>query len=164
MKPGLFLFVFIAIGVIIAGSFGLQIMPNAVPPLPDSIAASALFVCPAESSVFGQIAQTIIPFQNQMVIVFFFVLMLIFAMYAWALYKNLLNDKFEAKEYATAWWLLKTLFWATVILTVLANTPNGLRSVKLQGIDGNFVLCEDNTPGARPVRASAVILHHKIRP
>ena len=170
MKPMLFLSVMLVITIVIMASFGLSLgealnLPAApIYDLPDSVSANALYVCPTASSVFGEISQILVPVQRYLVIAFFFFLMLIFAFYAFALYQNLLADKFDAKQYQNAWFLAKTLFWATIIATILLRAPNSFRVVRLQGVEGNFVLCEDNTPGARPVRADAVILHSKIGP
>jgi len=164
MKSGLFLFIIIVIAVIVAGSFGLQLAPGPHYDLADSVAANALFVCPAQSETFDMAARSFASAQGTLVIIFFFVLMLVFALYAWGLYKNLLADKFDAKEYKNAWFLAKTLFWATIIVTILIRTPNYFRTVRVSGADGAFVLCDGNTPGAKPVRADAVAIGPKILP
>ena len=170
MKPTLFLSIMLVITIVIAASFGLSVgealnLPRApIYDLPDSVATNALYVCPTANSVLDEISQVLVPAQRYMVIAFFFFLMLIFAFYAFALYQNLLADKYEAKQYKNAWFLAKTLFWATVVATILLRTPNNFRTVQLQGADGHFVLCESSVPGARPVRADAVILHSKIVP
>lgn len=157
MKPGLFLSVLMLIAIIVASSFGLSLMPtDPLYDIPDSVAANALYVCPAADNIFSPVAKILIPMRGILVIVFFFFVMIMFAMYAWGLYKNLLSDKFNADEYKSAWFLLKTLFWATIIVSILLHTPNSFRAVHLRGINGDFILCDDNTPGARPVRANTV--------
>ena len=164
MKSGLLVSILIVIAVIVAGSFGLQLMPGPHYDLADSVAANALFVCPAQSEAFDMTAHTFATAQSTLVVIFFFVLMLVFALYAWGLYKNLLSDKFDAKEYKNAWFLAKTLFWATIVITILTRTPNYFRTVHVTGADGTFVLCDGNTPGAKPVQADAVTLAPKILP
>lgn len=77
-------------------------------------------------------------------------------MWSWALYQNLLKDKFVRDAYKTPWEFTKLLFWAVVIITMLTMTPNHFRTVHLDGASGDWILCDNNTPGARVVRADSV--------
>ena len=48
------------------------------------------------------------------------------------------------------------LFWAVVIIFMLMMTPNYFRSVHVNGVNRDYVLCEFGDDGARPVRADIV--------
>ena len=151
------------IAIVVAASFGLSIAPTApLYNLPDSVASAAIFVCPTKDPVFDEVARALSMFRPQMTVVFYFFLMLFAASLGWAFYQNLIKDKFEQKAYNNAVFLGKTLFWITLVATILMHAPNAFRAVGVRGADGKFVLCESNTPGARPVRASAVVPRSKI--
>jgi len=145
------------IAIIVASSFGLHIFPTApIHNLPDSALNIALFVCPEANETFDLIAQQLSYIQGSLTIVFFFVFMIWIAMLGWALYQNLLQDKFVEKNWQSIMFLGKTLFWITIIITLLMHSPNHFRRVNLRGATGDFVLCESNNPASRPVRAEAV--------
>jgi hypothetical protein len=157
MNPKFLLLIFAIIAIIVASSFGLHILPIApIHNLPDSVVVSALYVCPAASETFDIIAAQLSYIRNSLTIIFFFVLMIWVAMIGWSLYQNLLKDKFEEKSWQNIIFLGKILFWMTIVITILMHSPNHYRRVSLRGATGEFVLCESNNPGARPVRAVAV--------
>jgi hypothetical protein len=163
MKPTTLLSALAVIAIIIAASFGLSITPTApIHNLPESAQGIALFVCPAADSVFDEISHGLMMFRNQLMMVFFFFFIFFLAALGWAVYQNLIKDKFEKAPYNFPFFLGKTLFWITIIVTILMHSPNSFRTVGVTGAPGKFVLCQSNTPGSRPVRASAIIVHSKI--
>ncbi|MDR0967472.1 MAG: hypothetical protein LBL75_01405, partial [Rickettsiales bacterium] len=86
------------IAIIVASSFGLHIYPIIpIHALPDSVADSALYVCPLASETFDEIAKQLSLIHNSLLIIFSFVFMLWIAMILWSLYQNLLKDKFNEK-------------------------------------------------------------------
>ncbi|MCL1902458.1 MAG: hypothetical protein FWG18_02400 [Alphaproteobacteria bacterium] len=148
-------------GIVPADWVGIQLASHN---LPDSVRDSALFVCPAASNVFDEISRGLLPFRTQFTMVFFFFFMLLLATTGWAVYQNLVKDKFEQKAYDFPFFLGKALLWTTLIVTILMHAPNSFRAVGISGAPGKFVLCESTTPGSRPVRATAVISRSKIIP
>lgn len=157
MNPGFLFSVLAIIAIIVASSFGLHIFPTApIHILPDSVADAALFVCPAASETFDEIARQLSYARNSLTIVFFFVFMIWLAMIGWSFYQNLLKDKFDEKSWQSIIFLGKTLFWMTIIITILMHSPNHYRKITLRGANGDFVLCESNDPASRPVHSAAV--------
>lgn len=161
MNPGFVFSIIAIIAIIVASSFGLHIFPTApVHILPDSVTGHALFVCPAANSTFDEIAKQLSFIRNSLTVVFFFIFMIWLSMIGWAMYQNLLKDKFEEKSWQSIIFLGKILFWMTLIITILIHAPNHYRNVKLRGADGEFVLCESNNPASLPVHSQAVGLEH----
>ncbi len=157
MNSGFLFSVLAIIAIIATSSFGIHLFPIApIHILPDSVAEQALFVCPAAQSMFDEIAKQLAYLRNSLNVVFFFVFMLWIAMIGWSLYQNLLKDKFEEKSWQNITFLGKTLFWIVLIITILMHTPNHYRHVALDGVSGDFILCESNNPASRPVHSSAV--------
>jgi uncharacterized membrane protein (DUF485 family) len=157
MKPGLLFSVLGIIAIILASSFGMHILPVApIHNIPDSAANAVLYACPAADSTFDEIARQLSYIRNYLTIAFFFVFMLWFAMAGWAIYQNLLKDKFEEKSWKSIIFVAKILFWVTLVITILMHSPNQYRRVSVRGETGNFVLCESNDPASRPHQAEAV--------
>ena len=73
-------------------------------------------------------------------------------LWMWALYQNLLKDKFNRDSFKKPWMFTKFLFWAIVIMTVLMKTPDYFRAIEIDGARGQYVLCESSTPGAKIVK------------
>jgi len=166
MKPIMLISALGIIAIIIAASFGLAVdttTPNLLLKLPESVRGSALFVCPAADPIFDETASALSMFRTQLMMIFFFFFILLVASTGWAFYQNLIKDKFEKDRYDFPFFLGKSLFWVTIIVTILLHSPNGFRTVGVRGADGKFVLCQSNTPGARPVRSDMVIVHSKVR-
>ncbi|MDR1360983.1 MAG: hypothetical protein LBJ18_01585 [Rickettsiales bacterium] len=157
MRPTfLFSIVFIA-AIIMAASFGLHIQSlDPLYNLPPDVAANALYVCPAANPAFDNVSKGLLPFLNQINMVFFFALILLVFAWCWALYQNLLKDEFKADKFKQPWWWTKAIFWVFAIVLILVWTPNNYRNVHIVGAEGNWILCDDNTPGALPVKASSV--------
>lgn len=142
--------------IVMAALFGIHFGPDTVVSVPASAAGNALYVCPADSGSWATAARALVPFRRYIILGFFCCAMLLAFSWVWALYQNLLKDKFERNAYSNAWKGTKLLFWAVVIFVILSATPNHFRSVSVRGHGSNWVLCENNTPGARPVYANAV--------
>lgn len=143
--------------IILASSFGLHIMPiDPIYNLAAADAAGALYVCPAASGFWDAVSAGLRPATLYINMFFFFAVMLLAFAWSWSLYQNLLKDKFEQGAFKTPWYWTKVVFWLGVIIMLLVWTPNHFRGVHITGVEGNWVLCENNTPGSLPVRASAV--------
>lgn len=156
MKP-LMLFAIVAlVSIIIVTSFDLQLAPNAAIMLSPETAADALYICPTTSAFWDGFASALSYFKQYMIIILFFVVMLLAFSWGWALYQNLLNDSFKRESFQTPWQMTKFTFWVSVIALLFVMTPNHFRSVTVDGLSGQYVLCESDTPGARAVRADAV--------
>ncbi|MCL2338718.1 MAG: hypothetical protein FWC51_02060 [Proteobacteria bacterium] len=162
MKPFAIFSVLFFIAIVVAGSFGLAIAPHPPIVLPDGATPIALFVCPAASNVFDPIARGLGMYRNQLMIAFFFFFILLIMSAGWAFYQNLISDKFDAQKYEFTFFLAKALFWVTVVVTILLHTPNGFRTVGIAGAPGDYVFCQSDTPGARAVKESAIILHSRV--
>jgi hypothetical protein len=157
MKPTMLFAIVLTTAIILASSFGLHVMPiDPIYKLSQDVAAGALFVCPSESSTWDSIARAIRPGILYINIMFFFALMMLVFNWGWALYQNLLKDSFKQDAFKNVWGFTKVLFWAMVIVSILNWTPNHYKSVHIDGAKGEWVLCEENTPGAKPVRAEFV--------
>ena len=158
MKPKnlLLLWVMLAIAIIIMATNEFQLMPVKQIELADSVAASTLFVCPAADPEFDNIAREISLFKSPLSIIFMFFAMLWAAISTWTMYQALLKDKFEQKSFELPIFLGKFLLFAGIAVALLMYSPNRFRRVSVQGMSEQFVLCENNSPGAKPVRKGAV--------
>ena len=155
MKPFMLYAIIALAAIAIVASFGFQ-MGAPMPEIPESVAGSILFVCPASSSTWNSIANILHPITHYIIGGVFFVLILLLAGWGWQLYQNLLSDKFKRDSFKTIWSYTKFAFWGGIIILLLVVTPNSFRYVKITGADGNWVFCDANTPGASAVRADAV--------
>lgn len=143
--------------IILASSFGLSVMDVASFTLPGNVdPGQVLYVCPAASNVWDQIANAIHPHVRYINMFFFFVVMILLFFWGWALYQNLLKDKFDQGAYTKVWGVTKSVFWLGVTVLLLVWTPNHFRSVEIKGSPDAWVFCESNTPGAVPVMQSGV--------
>ena len=161
-KPGLlFAVVFFAI-IILAASFNMNLGGGAIVKLkpginPDTI----LYVCQITESNWNVFANVFSMWEKYVYMFFIFATIVLSFSWGWALYQNLLKDKFSADAYKNPWALTKMFFWAGVICTILAVTPNHYRTVHVRGDNRNWVLCENFSEGAHAVRAQAVELRQK---
>ena len=144
------------VSIVMVVSFDLQLAPNAAIVLSPENVGNALYICPAESSFWDAFAKSLLPFHRQMIIALFFIIMLLAFSWGWALYQNLLSDSFKRESFQTPWKLTKFMFWVSVIVWLFAMTPNYFKTVSVDGLSGQYVLCEVDTPGARAVRADSV--------
>ena len=159
MKPTMTFAIVMITAIIIIASFGLTMGPTTPIELSPDVAGRALFVCPAQSATWDSIALAMRPMNRYIIYAFFGATLILMSVWGWNLYQNLLEDKFKRSSFTKPWQFTKLLFWATVIVLLLAMTPNHFRRITLTGADGQWVLCESNTPGARAVRADAVHAH-----
>lgn len=156
MKPTMLFAIVLLTAIILMTSFDIQLSPTQPLVVAPEAAPTTLYVCPAASKTWDMLAQAFGQFTRPLIIGFFFAVILLCFSWAWAMYQNLLKDKFVRDAFKTPWAATKLLFWAVVILSMLAFTPNYFRSVRVDGTNGNWVLCENNTPGARAVRSDTV--------
>ncbi|MBE6459407.1 MAG: hypothetical protein IKB05_00960 [Alphaproteobacteria bacterium] len=157
MKPTMVTAICLLTAIIIVSSFGLQLDPvDVATKIPDTVSANVLYVCPATSTIWDPIAAGFSQFSKFFKILFAACLIVLSFSWGWALYQNLLKDKFDGDKYKQPWGLTKMLFWAVVIIFMLMMTPNYFRSVHVNGVNRDYVLCEFGDDGARPVRADIV--------
>lgn len=156
MKPTMLFAIVALTAIIIVASFGLQLAPNPSVPIAPDASANALYICPVASTFWDSFATAMRGINQYLIIGLFFVIILLGFSWGWALYQNLLQDSFKRDSFSKPWQLTKLTFWACVIVLLFALTPNHFRSVHVDGIAGEWVLCESDTPGARAVRADAV--------
>jgi len=142
--------------IILMASFDLSLDGSAPIAVSESARGHVLFVCPAASAFWDAMASGFSPFTRYIVMGFFFALIVLVAMWGWALYQNLLKDEFNKDSFSNSWTFTKMLFWAGIVIMLILNTPNHYRSVKVSGQDGNWVLCENTSANARPVHANSV--------
>lgn len=127
-------------------------LPNGVNP--DSV----LYVCPVAHDTWDSIAQAMRTARRFITMFAMFAIIILSFSWAWALYQNLIKDKFSADAYKNPWTLTKAFFWGGVICAIVLLTPNYFRKVSVhhRGTSSEWVLCESFSPGARPVNAKAV--------
>ncbi len=157
MKKTMLWAIMAVVAIVLMSSFGFNI-GGTVETLrvPAEYAGNELYVCPAADSTWDTIAGSLKLFTRPIMIMFFFVVMLLAAVWGWAMYQNLLKDKFDAKSFKNPWAYTKLTFWAAIIIVLLTMTPNYFRTVHLKNNNSNWILCDNNTPGALPVHASMV--------
>jgi hypothetical protein len=158
-KPGLLLVVSLLAMIILATSFGFNFGGN--PPVqlraginPDTV----LYVCPVAESTWVSVSNSLHLIGKYVNVMFFFAAFVLLFSWAWAFYQNLLKDKFNDDVYKNPWGLTKVIFWGVVIYTVLFMTPNHFRRVDVRGSNNQYVLCENTSTGARPVKSGAVTM------
>jgi len=144
--------------IVIAASFGMQMSPHEAIQVPEQMMGHALYVCPVASNTWDAIAMAMRPFNRYITIIFFFVSLILIFNWGWGMYQNLLNDKFKRDAFTNTWKFTKFTFWAGIIVLLMVFTPNHFRTVHVRGADGDWVLCDSNTPGARAVRSKMVTM------
>ena len=156
MKPTMMFAVVLLTAIVLMTAFNITLGPTDVVTVSAANAPNALYVCPADGGIWEKLAMGFAMFRRPLIIGFFFALIVLLFTWGWALYQNLLKDKFVRDAFKTPWAFTKLLFWAVVIMSLLLATPNHFRTVHLTGASGNWVLCDNNTPGNKPVYADAV--------
>ncbi len=156
MKPTMLFAIVMLTAIVLITSFDLQFGASTPVAVPESMAANVLYVCPVASGTWDAVARALMPFTRSITIGFLFAAMILMFSWGWALYQNLLKDSFKRESFKNPWAFTKMWFWAGVIILIMALTPNHFREVHLTGSTSSYVLCDNNTPGARAVRASAV--------
>lgn len=158
-KPGLLFAVCVLAMIILAASFGMNFGGNPPVQLPHGVNPdSVLYVCPASDSSWTEFAKALHFLGKYAYIMFYFAILVLLFSWGWAFYQNLLKDKFNEDAYKNSWDLTKVVFWAAVIFAVLYMTPNHFRIVDVRGSNQEWVLCENTSTGAKPVKPRAVTL------
>ena len=142
--------------VILMATFDFSLDGSAPAVLPESVRGTTLFVCPAASDLWDVLAAGFSQYYRYIMIGFFFAAIILTFMWGWALYQNLLKDSFNKDAFSKPWGFTKLLFWAGIILILIFNTPNRYRAVTVTGKTGDYVLCENTSPGAVVVRSDLV--------
>ena len=121
--------------------------------------ADYLFVCPMSSHTWDAVSKAFSRLQQYIsMFVVFIVIVLLFS-WGWALYQNLLKDKFVADAYKRPWDITKVVFWATIVLVMAVLTPNYFRpkiTGRSNGHETKWVLCEQTAAGARAVPVNKI--------
>jgi hypothetical protein len=147
MKP-MMIFVLAMMTLIILMSFFDVHLGNITPTVvvPENMLGDVLYVCPAESDGWDAASEILKSIKTPLLIGVFFAVMMLLFNWGWALYQNLLKDKFNRNMFLQPWGFTKILFWAIVVLLLAVNTPNHYRRVHVRGYSGDLVLCDNNTP------------------
>ncbi len=156
MKKSMIFAILALTAIIMLVSFDVQLVPGVPSHVAPADAPNALYVCPADEQPWTSISQGIMPFSKYIAMLFAFGIIVLMFVWGWEMYQILLKDKFEKKGFSTVWGFTKFTFWAGIVAILLIMTPNHFRSVYLDGAAGQWVLCESDTPGNRPVRADMV--------
>ena len=160
-KPGLFLTIAVLAIIILAASYGFHIGGDTAVRLPSGInPGDVLYVCPANDG-WTTVANSVKILRQFASVAFAFVTIILVFSWSWALYQNLLKDKFSEDVYKNPWGITKVFFWAAVICVMVFMTPNHFRKVSVRGHGDNWVLCENTSPHARAVKPSGVTLPEK---
>lgn len=151
MKPTMMFAIMATVAIILMVLFDIRLNINAVPASVSvgDIPPDALFVCPVGNSGWTSVANLLTTAKKPIKIGLLFAAMVLFAVWAWALYQNLLKDKFERATYKTPWGYTKLLFWTCVVVFILMKTPDSFRFVQVDGLSGNWVLCDATSKDAR---------------
>lgn len=158
-KPGLLFSVCFFAVVLLAAAFHMEILGKSGVKLPEGINPdSVLYVCPTANRTFDMLSAFMHRSRKFLYIAFGFGVIVLLFSWGWALYQNLVKDKFVKDAYKNSWGLTKFFFWVTVLFTVLMVNPNKLRSVTVRhkGHDSAWVLCENTSENAKAVKANAV--------
>lgn len=156
MKKAMVITIIAFVVIVMMALFGFQFAPHSAIQVPPGMAGTELYVCPAASDFWDGIAQSLAPLTRYIRIGFFIAALLLVFAWAWALYQNLLEDKFIRKSFSIPWKFTKYTVWLAVLAVLLIKTPNHFRTVHIEGVSGNWVLCENNTPNAKPIEAARI--------
>ena len=154
-KSMLSVIIFLTVIVLMA-AFDFSVGPDTVINIPADMQGRALFICPAESSLWTSLATGFGQFYKYITIGFFFAAIILAFVWGWALYQNLLKDSFKREDFSTPWAFTKLLFWAGVIMILVFNTPNKYREVSVTNKPGDWVLCENSSADAVAVNTNLV--------
>ena len=158
-KPGLLFAISVFTIIIVAVSFNFNLGANAPVKLRNGINPdNVLYVCNAASDMWDRVSQGLHFLAGFAPLFFSFVGIVLLFSWGWALYQNLLKDKFIDEAYKNPWDLTKIFFWIAVVFTVFYMTPNHFRQVEVRGSEEQWVLCDNTSEGARPVNYRAVRL------
>ncbi len=159
-KPGLLISVSILAVIILSVSFNMNLGGGDPIHLREGINPdSVLYVCPAASGVWNSLSESLHFLSKYASFFFSFVGIVLVFSWGWALYQNLLKDKFNEDAYKNSWEITKVIFWLIIVFTILIMTPNHYRRVDVRGSDAQWVLCDNTSDDARAVSYKAVTLH-----
>ena len=156
MKKSMISVIIFLTAIVLMATFEFSLGPGTVINVPADMRGRALFICPAEDSLWTSLAMGFGHFYKYITIGFFFAAIILVFMWGWALYQNLLKDSFKREDFSTPWSFTKLLFWAGVIMILVFNTPNKYRAVSVTNKPGDWVLCEDSSTDARAVNTNLV--------
>ena len=162
-KPGLLFVVCLFAIIILSVAFNMDFGGH--PPVkllagvnPDNV----LYVCPAnDDGALAQFSSALHVIGKYAYLMFAFMVLVLVFSWGWALYQNLLKDKFVDEAYKNPWDLTKVVFWMAVIFYVLFMTPNYFRRVEVRGHGTDWVLCENTSEGAKAILPKNVSLPEK---
>ena len=149
MKKTMMFTIIAIVSIILMVVFDISLPTKTEYMLASKIPADSLFVCPVGKSAWTSLAHNLMMFSKPIKVAFFFSLMILIAVWLWALYQNLLKDKFDRASFKTPWGYTKLLFWATICVFMLMKTPNYFRFVQVDGREGNWVLCDSSVKNAQ---------------
>lgn len=156
-KPGLLLAVSLFAIIILAASFNMNLGGNSPVALREGVNPdNVLYVCDAANETWNNISKSMHMLEKYASLFFSFAGIVLFFSWGWALYQNLLKDKFNEDAYKNSWELTKAVFWIIIAFTIIFATPNHYRNVNIRGHGDGYVLCENTSDGARPVNYRAV--------
>ena len=148
-KPGLLFSVVVFTIIMVAASFHLGLGSDGAVKLPGNINPdTVLYVCPAGNSAWIQVSESLRLLSKFAPLFFSFVIIVLLFSWGWALYQNLLKDKFSDDVYKNPWGITKVIFWMMVCFTILIMTPNHYRQVNVRGHGNDWVLCESDSKDA----------------
>jgi len=159
-KPGLLSAVLVLALIVLATMFDLHLGGDTVVKLSDKINPdTVLYICPIKDGVWDTFSETLKFLGTRyLFMAFVFAFIVLCFSWAWALYQNLVKDKFSADAYKTPWDMTKVFFWVAVVCYILVMTPNYFRSVSVHSRRDSgkeWVLCEKTSADARAVPAGA---------
>jgi len=161
-KPGLIFVVCLLAMIILATAFHMGLGGGTAIKLRQGVDPNnVLYVCPITENGWTSFAESLTFAKRYVIQGFIFVFMILLFSWSWALYQNLVKDKFNENAYKSPWGFTKIFFWAVVAFTILSMTPNYFRTVRvhLNGRVYDMTLCENNSEGAHAVTPKAVTLH-----
>ena len=121
--------------------------------------ADYLFVCPMSSHTWDAVAKSFDRLQQYISMFIVFVVIVLLFSWGWALYQNLLKDKFVADAYKRPWEITKMFFWATIVFVMAVMSPNHFRAKitgRSNGHETKWVLCEQTSANARAIPLSKI--------
>lgn len=150
-----FIIICCIIGVCFASFFNISVLPTSpVYNLTQEQKNIALYICPVSGALDG-ISIILKKYIKQIYIVFFYIMIAILSLWLWALYQNLLKDKFVQDAYVLPWNASKIFGILFIIIVIIAKTPNYYRTVYYK--NKPYVLCEANDTTAIAVKYTNVV-------
>lgn len=156
MKPSMMAVIVAITAIILMTAFDINLSMTSGMKLSESALTNTLFICPAKTATWTTLSTSLATFKRPLTIGFSFGLLILLSVWAWALYQNLLKDKFIRDAFKTPWGFTKLLFWAAVIVIFFMRGPNSFQSVTVTGRSGKWVLCESTSKDAIPIHATSI--------